>query len=245
MKRSSKVPDNSKIIRRFISICDRKDYKSAIAFQQEIASLLPGKPSGAKIETICGLDISFEKRSNKVFAAAAVYSYPDLELIESLTTADISLFPYIPGLLAFREGPSLLKLIPRLNTQADLYIFDGQGIAHPRGAGIAGMMGLMLDSPSFGCAKSLLIGEYDEPALLKMSSSNLIHKGVVIGKVLRTRTGIKPVFVSTGYKIDLEKAVEITFECCPRFRIPEPLRAAHRLSNELRQKNRAGPSAGP
>ena len=222
------------LLNEFLTICKRKDYKAAIVFQDKIKDLIPGKPSARNIRNICGLDISFDKGSDRVFAAASLHSFPDLNIIEQRGIALRIDFPYIPGLLAFREGPAIVELLGKVKSSIDLFLFDGQGIAHPRGAGIAGMMGLLLDKPSIGCAKTKLVGEYEEPGWQKGSSSNLHYYNKIIGSVLRTRANVKPVFVSVGYKIDLKRSVDIILKCCLKYRITEPIREAHKLSNNLR-----------
>ncbi len=222
------------LLTEFLTICKRKDYKTAIKFQDKIKILIPGKPVRKKIRNICGLDISFDKGSDRVFAAASVHSFPDLTIIEQQGIASKTKFPYIPGLLAFREGPAIIELLEKVKSPIDLFLFDGQGIAHPRGAGIASMMGLLLDKPSIGCAKTRLVGKYDEPGSRKGASSRLTHNGIIIGSVLRTRDNVRPVFVSVGYKFDLERSVDTVLKCCPKYRIPEPIRETHRLSNKLR-----------
>lgn len=221
----------------FLTICKNKNYRAAIDFQDKIRDHIPGKASMRKIGNICGLDISFDKGSDRVYAAASLHSFPGLDIIEQRTYVSNSGFPYIPGLLAFREGPAIIELLKKIKSPVDLYLFDGQGIAHPRGAGIASMMGLFLDTPSIGCAKTRLVGEYREPGSEKGSSSELVYKNKIVGKALRTREKVKPVFVSVGYKISLKRSVNIILACCPKYRIPEPIRQTHYLSNNLRAGN--------
>jgi deoxyribonuclease V len=221
-----------------LRICRRKDYKGATAFQERIRDLIPGKPVRRKFRTVCGLDISFDKKSDRVYAAGSVYRLPELEKIEERSLEAFVSFPYVPGLLAFREGPAVVKLLRHIKNRVDLLLFDGQGLAHPRGTGIASMMGLILNMPSIGCAKSRLIGEYDDPEAHKGALSDLMYKEKPVGRVVRTRNNVKPVFVSVGYKVDLKKAVEIVLKCTTRYRIPEPTRAAHILANRLRTTRR-------
>lgn len=221
---------------RFDRICRGKDYKGAVEFQRDIRDFIPGKSSRRKFETVCGLDISFDKKSQFVYAAASICSLPDLHQVEETVHKSVVDFPYVPGLLAFREGPAILELMARLQAPADLLIFDGQGLAHPRGAGIASMIGLLTGLPSIGCAKTKLVGEYDQPGIEKGSTSDLFFRGEIVGTVLRSRSGIKPVFVSVGYGIELAKAVEIILSCCQRYRLPEPIRRAHTLANMARRE---------
>lgn len=218
----------------FMRICRTKDYRGAGVFQREIRHSIPGKPVKKNIRNICGLDVSFDKRSDRVYAAASIFRYPGLDKIEERASAAVVHFPYVPGLLAFREGPAVMKLLRLIESQVDLLLFDGQGLAHPRGTGIASMMGLLLNMPSVGCAKTRLIGDYEEPEGNKGSQSSLIYKERLVGMVVRTRENVKPVFVSAGYKVDLRKAVEIVLNCTTRYRIPEPIRAAHAAANKLR-----------
>jgi deoxyribonuclease V len=221
---------------RFNQICRSKDYKGAAEFQRELGDLIPGKQYRTRFETICGLDVSFDKKSEAIYAAASIHSLTDLGQLEDATLRSTIDFPYVPGLLAFREGPVILELISKLQTPIDLLILDGQGLAHPRGAGIASMIGLLADLPSIGCAKTKLVGEYEEPGIEKGSRSDLSYRGNIVGAVLRSRSSVKPVFVSVGYEIDLERAVEIVLSSCQRYRLPEPIRRAHILANRLRQE---------
>jgi deoxyribonuclease V len=225
------------LLRQFLTICNSKSYKAAPEFQDHIKKLIPGKAGKTKFRNICGLDISFDKRSDRVYAAASVHSIPDLEIIEQRGMVSKTGFPYIPGLLAFREGPAVIEVLKKVKSPIDLLLFDGQGIAHPRGAGIASMMGLLLDTPSIGCAKTRLVGDYREPGNKKGSSSDLIYKNKMVGKVLITRDGVKPVFVSVGNNIGLKRSVDIVLACCPKYRIPEPVRQSHFLSNKIRAAN--------
>jgi deoxyribonuclease V len=222
----------------FLWISRKKDYKGAAAFQESIRDLIPGKPTAKRIKSICALDISFDKKSDRVYAAGSVYGYPELEKIEERSMEAFVNFPYVPGLLAFREGPAVMKLMKRFKCPIDLLLFDGQGLAHPRGTGIASMMGLLLNMPSIGCAKTRLVGDYLEPGRNKGASSDLFYKEKIMGRVVRTRKNVKPVIVSVGYRMDLDRSVEIVLNCTHRYRIPEPIRAAHILANRLRTARR-------
>jgi deoxyribonuclease V len=166
-----------------------------------------------------------------------MFSYPDLNEIERVYTVSDEKFPYIPGLLAFREGPAIIETFKRLRQRPDLLIIDGQGIAHPRGFGIACHVGVLLDVPAMGIAKKRLYGNYDEPGEKRGSRSPLLSKeGDLIGSVLRTRDNTKPVFVSPGHKIDTESAREIALECARGYRIPEPTRRADIYVAELKKR---------
>jgi len=186
------------------------------------------------IHTIAGADISYGRNSDLFFAAVVLLSYPNLDLIEEVHAVGRVSFPYIPGLLSFREGPVLLKAFENLQRRPDLVMFDGQGIAHPRGIGLAAHLGLFLDIPAIGCAKSRLCGEHREPGLLPGDHEDLLHQGQVIGSVLRTKPRVHPVFVSPGHRISLESSRKVTLKCCRGYRLPEPIRQAHLAVNRLR-----------
>jgi deoxyribonuclease V len=144
-------------------------------------------------------------------------------------------FPYIPGLLSFREGPALTKAFEKLVRIPDMIIFDGQGIAHPRGIGLASHMGLILDIPAIGCAKSLLVGHHEDVGEEPGAWEPLLYQERLVGAALRTKKKVKPVFVSQGYKIGLEQALDVVMHCCRGYRLPEPTRQAHLAVNKLRE----------
>jgi deoxyribonuclease V len=178
-----------------------------------------------RIKTVAAVDVSFIK--NVAVGVAAVFSYPDLELIEKQVFVSKPKFPYVPGYLTFREGSIMLGALTKLRTTPDVILFDGQGIAHPRGMGEAAHLGVLLDRPSIGCAKSRLIGEYKEPGKRKGSFSKIHLDGKIIGAVVRTREGVKPNFVSVGHKVDLNSAIKVVLGCSTKYRIPDPLRFVH------------------
>ena len=209
----------------------------AACLQRELSKRLQFRPLDLdRISYIAGADVSFSRGSDAVYAAAVVLSFPDLKIAEEKTSVVKATFPYIPGFLTFREGPALVEVFKKVETIPDVIVFDGQGIAHPRGFGIASHMGLLLDKPSIGCAKSPLVGKYVEPGKERGSVSPLLKDGKEIGAVLRTRTGVAPVFVSAGNHIDLPSSINIILRCAPRYRLPEPIRRAHFLSNKARIK---------
>ena len=207
----------------------------AVAIQQrlraEISQAEPTEPITLdQIHTVAGIDVSYREIGR---AAIAVFSFPDLELIEEVTATREVTFPYIPGLLSFREGPVVLAAFERLRTQPDLLIFDGQGYAHPRRLGLARHMGSYLNWPSIGCAKSRLTGRYDEPGPEPGAWSPLMSGREEIGRVVRTKVRVKPVFVSVGYRITLPLAVEVVLRCTRGYRLPEPTRIADRMTKGL------------
>jgi deoxyribonuclease V len=186
------------------------------------------------LKRIAAADISFFPKGNYLFASIVICYFPTLSKIGVHHYKARIGFPYIPGYLSFREAPVLLNLIESVDEPFDLLLCDGQGIAHPRGLGLASHLGLFLDLPTIGCAKTLLVGKYIEPDLEKGSDSTLVYQNKTIGTVLRTRAGIKPVFISPGHKISRKKANQVVLACCPLYRIPEPLRLAHLEVNKLR-----------
>ena len=206
--------------------------KEGIELQKHLRSLIIKRWDGRRISYIGGLDVHFPSRDT-ARAVAVVMTFPELEPVETCVKESRVNFPYVPGLLSFREIPALLMAIDELKIKPDVFLCDGQGIAHPRGVGLASHLGLVIDSPTIGCAKSPLYGSFKEPAEVKGSKSPITdEKGNTIGYVLRTRTGVNPVYVSIGHLIDLRTAVKIVLECSPKYRIPEPLRLAHHLAGE-------------
>jgi deoxyribonuclease V len=191
------------------------------------------------VRYVAGADVSTE--DGMAYATVAVLSFPDLEVVEVRGESRKLEFPYIPGLLAFREIPSVAAALRKVETPVDAVIFDAQGLAHPRRLGLASNLGIYMDVPSVGCAKSRLVGRYEEPGPKKGESADLVDRGEVIGKVVRTRDGVSPVFVSVGDKTDLESAVALVLACCTRYRLPEPTRQAHNAANRLRREGGSEP----
>ena len=183
------------------------------------------------VKLVAGVDVSVKTdpisgRANSQ-AAVVVLTYPQMDVVETALAQMPTPFPYIPGLLSFREGPVLEDAFTKLQSEPDVFIFDGMGRAHPRRIGIASHMGLWLQKPSIGCGKSLLTGHFAEPDAERGGRSDLIDRGEVIGVVLRTRTNVKPVFISVGHLADLESSVELVLRCTSKYRLPDPIRAAH------------------
>jgi deoxyribonuclease V len=179
------------------------------------------------IKLVAGVDISVNRFAKTGTAAVVVLRYPELEIVEISTVTERVEFPYVPGLLTFREAPLSLAAFEKLAVTPDLVIVDGQGIAHPRRIGLASHLGLCLGLPTIGCAKSRLTGEYEEPGNKAGSYAELTDSGEVIGAALRTRAGVKPVYVSIGHMIDLPSAIKRVLACCRGYRLPEPTRLAH------------------
>jgi len=194
--------------------------------------VLKGGPR--RVRLVAGADLSYAKWSDRFFAAVVVLELAGLQVVEEVTLEGKSPFPYIPGLLSFREGPLLMRAFRRLKSRPDLVLFDGHGIAHMRGFGIASHLGLLLDLPSIGCGKTRLVGEHDEPGEKFGDQTPLVHKRRRVGAVVRTREKVKPIHVSPGHRIGIEPAVRWVLSCCGGYRLPEPTRQAHLLSNRAR-----------
>jgi deoxyribonuclease V len=207
--------------------------------QVELAGRVEFTPLKRTPQVVAGLDCAFSKDGERIIAAVVVLRLPGFEVLETAEVSRKVTFPYIPGLLSFREAPACIAAVEKLRKQPDLFMVDGQGIAHPRRLGLAAHLGLFFDKPTIGCAKSRLIGTYEEPAPEKGSHTWLIddsRQSETIGAVVRTRTNVKPLFVSVGNKCTLDDAIEITLACTTRYRLPEPTRLAHQLVSKLKLK---------
>jgi len=204
----------------------------AIALQRELASdveCVDRLPE--KITRVAGVDVGFEDGGRIARAAVAILSFPDLAPMERSIARLDTAFPYIPGLLSFRELPAVLEALAHLSEPPDVILCDGQGRAHPRRFGIACHLGLLLDLPTLGVGKTRLIGEHEEPGPERGDWTALLDKGEIIGATLRTRPGVKPLYISGGHRVGLESAVRLTLACLTRYRLPETTRAAHRLAS--------------
>jgi len=207
---------------------------NAIALQKELKSQLKIQPLEGKPQFIAGADLSFDRGSDTVWAGIVVLSLPDLQIVESRGQQATAPFPYVPGLLSFREAPAILQVWETLEQKPDILIADGQGTAHPRGFGVACHLGLWLDIPTIGCAKTLLCGKFGDLAEERGAHQPLIYKKEFIGAALRTKKRVSPVFVSPGNLINLEDSTKILLGCDGGYRIPEPTRQAHLFVNRLR-----------
>ena len=203
------------------------DRTQARELQLKLATQVVKTSQILKPRFIAGMDISASKTDGTARAAAVILKYPELEVVEVKTVTGKLEFPYIPGLLSFREAPLTLAVSEKLSLAPDLILVDGQGILHPRRFGLASHLGLFLDTPTIGCAKSLLCGEHREPSIEPGSHSHVVDKGEVIGAALRTKAGTTPIYISIGHKIDLDSAMRWAMQCCRGFRVPEPTRLAH------------------
>ncbi len=199
----------------------------AAEIQLKMASLVSRTNELTSPRYIAGVDISVDRARGMGRGAVVVLSYPELEIAEVQKIEDSIDFPYVPGLLSFREAPITLAACAKLEITPDLFLVDGQGVAHPRRLGLASHLGLFLDRPTIGCAKSRLIGSHFEPAQEAGSHAELLDKDEVIGAALRTKAEVNPIYVSIGHKVDLESAIYWTLQCCQGYRLPEPTRLAH------------------
>lgn len=210
-------------------------YQEAQRIQQALAPRVKLVPLPRNICLVAGVDVAFSKADDLFFAVVVVLALPELDLVEQQSARTRCRFPYVPGLLSFREGPIVLSALRKLRHRPDVVLLDGQGLAHPRRLGLASHIGLWLGLPTVGCAKSRLIGEHEEPGRRKGDWTPLMDAAEVIGSVLRTRHGVKPLYVSPGHLCDHEGARRITLECCRRCRMPEPTRRAHLTVGALKR----------
>lgn len=214
--------------------------REAVELQKSLRESVRIVPHKGKIETVAGADISFDKFSPVLYAGIVVLKLPSLEVLEEVGVVSETKFPYVPGLLSFRESPPVLAAWAKLKTEPDAVMFDGQGIAHPRRVGIASHVGLLLKRPTLGCAKSILVGRHEELDEERGSWQPLVDpkNKETIGAALRTKTRVQPIYVSPGHLIDLAGAIELTLRADGGYRQPEPTRRAHLLVNALRRGER-------
>jgi deoxyribonuclease V len=215
--------------------------REAIAVQQRLAASVERVPPRRPPRCIAGLDAAFSNDAQRCIAGVVLWDLRERAVLEQRTATRKLTFPHVPGLLSFREAPALLAALRKLRRRPDALICDGHGLAHPRRFGIACHVGVLTGWPSVGCAKSRLIGTHREPGKRRGSRARLEDAGEVVGSVLRTRSGVKPVFVSIGHRIDLDGAVRLVLDCAVEHRLPEPTRLADRLVAEAK---RAAAGAG-
>ncbi len=195
--------------------------------QRRLAALVSRRSEVTVPRFIAGVDMSVSRARGEATAAVVVLDFPELEIVETKVVCGRLELPYIPGLLSFRESPLTLAACEGLTVTPDLVLVDGQGIAHPRRMGLASHLGLFLDTPTIGCAKSLLCGTHEEPGVEPGSYAEIVDRGEVIGVALRTKPGVKPLYISIGHKVDLQSAIYWVMQCCRGYRLPEPTRFAH------------------
>lgn len=187
----------------------------------------------SRVRCVAGADVSTQ--GDRGYATVVVLSFPGLSVVEVRGFEAPLTFPYVPGLLAFREIAPVAGALKAVESEVDAVIFDAHGLAHPRGLGLASHLGLFLDVPTVGCAKSRLVGEHEEPEEEKGSVRDLVYRKKIVGRVVRTRKGVSPVYVSVGNRIDLDSAVDLVLRCCTKYRLPETTRQAHNAANRLRR----------
>ena len=207
----------------------------AMRLQETLRERVEREDRFGTLQFVAGADLAFDPETNLAFAGVIVYQFPQLREVERRMARRTLRFPYVPGLLSFRESPVLLAAFEQLRVEPDLILVDGHGIAHPRRFGIACHLGLLLDRPTIGCAKSILVGEAAEPGVRAGSTAPLVDKGETVGIVLRTRDRVKPIYVTTGHRVSLQSAVRIARQCLDGFRIPKPTREADHFVRDLRR----------
>ncbi|MBI5866061.1 MAG: endonuclease V [Planctomycetes bacterium] len=213
-----------------------KTASAAIRIQERLAGDLEFSQITSEPELIAGVDCAFSRDESRTIAGVVVWRRRERGICETRVAQARCTFPYIPGLLSFRELPAVLSALSALRNVPDVVLCDAQGLAHPRAMGLACHLGLWLNLPTIGCAKSRLCGEFDEPGPRRGQSSPLLLKGRQVGVVLRTRDRVKPLFVSPGHRCDIESATRLTLEAAVRYRLPEPTRLAHQLVTQARNE---------
>lgn len=207
--------------------------EEAIQIQENLRGRIILKNRLTEVKIVAGADVAYSKDGTFLSGAIVVLSHPEMKPLDSaLATGEVS-FPYIPGLFSFREGPVLLEAFNRLKLKPDLILFDGHGIAHPKQFGLASHLGLWLDLPSIGCARTSLLDDYEPPGPSQGDFSWVYWSGKKVGAVLRTRKGVRPVFVSPGHRVDLQTSLRVVLHTCKKYRIPEPLRRAHQMARRF------------
>ena len=207
--------------------------EEAIAVQEKLQTeVITENKIAAPIKYVAGVDVGFESDGAISRAVVAVLNFPDLQVQETSIVHRPTSFPYIPGFLSFRETPAILEALEQIQIVPDIILCDGQGIAHPRRFGVACHLGVIVDIPTIGVAKSRLVGKYETVPETRGSWKPMIHKNETIGAVLRTRTGVKPLYISIGHRISLNTAIDYVLQCAPKYRLPETTRIADRLSKQ-------------
>lgn len=211
-----------------------KNPNDAVKIQLQLKSRVTLLSQCENPEIITAVDTAYNEKANRLYAAAVTLKYPEMENVERAVAEMEAEFPYIPALLAFREGPVILKALCRLNIRPDVIIYPGHGIAHPRSFGMACHLGLLTDIPSIGCAKKRLVGDFRPPSAEKGSCSSLFVSNVEVGFVYRTKSAVKPMYITPGYKCSIRNAIDVVVGCLTQYRMPEPLRLAHLFANKYK-----------
>jgi deoxyribonuclease V len=210
--------------------------RQAFEIQQSLRERLRLRPLRREVRLVAAADVAYSRPTHRMYAAVVALRLPTFEVVEISAAHQLARFPYVPGLFSFRELPPLLRAFETLQSRPDVVLFDGQGLAHPRRMGLACHAGLLLGTPTVGCAKSRLVGEHGPVPARRGGRADLVHEGEVVGAVVRTRTGVKPVYVSPGHLVDLDSAVRLVLETARRFRLPEPVRLAHLATRDLMRR---------
>lgn len=205
--------------------------EEATLIQQQLASQVITSDQLTTVQYVAGVDVGFEESGTVTRAAVAVLSFPELQLLEYAIAHRPTAFPYIPGFLSFREVPAVLDALEKISIAPDLILCDGQGLAHPRRFGIACHLGILTEIPTIGVAKSLLVGKHAELSEARGSWQPLLHRGETVGAILRTRTGVNPVYVSSGHRVSLPTAIDYVMRCTPKYRLPETTRWADKIAS--------------
>lgn len=211
-------------------------FSEARAIQERLRELVRFSGFSGEFEIVAGVDVAYSKRNNLLFGGLVALRYPNFSVVEEQFIVDEVRFPYVPGYLSFREAPVILRLFEKAEVVPDVVIIDGQGVAHPRGFGIASHIGVLLGVPTIGCAKSLLCGEFNELGSKKGSVAPIYLNGKICGYAVRTKTNKNPVFVSPGNLISFADACDVVLKCVRRYRIPEPTRVAHIMVNMYKRE---------
>jgi deoxyribonuclease V len=210
-------------------------FSEAAIVQKELAKRVVTRGKVENPEIVAGVDMAYDKATDQAFASVVVMEYPSFEVIDIYSRAGIISIPYVPGYLSFREAPLILDILEEID-HIDLLYVDGQGIAHPRGLGLAAHVGLFVEIPTIGCAKSRLVGEYEDPDKEKGSFEPMYYKNQQIGTVLRTRTNVKPIFVSPGNKISIKQATKWALKAAVKYKLPEPVRLADKEVSRFKKE---------
>ena len=210
--------------------------KEAVMLQRKLASMVKLQPLPESFEVLAAADVSYIGKANSLIAVIVTFLWPDLSLLESIHVVEKIRFPYIPGLLSFREIPPLISAYGKLKRKPDVFLCDGQGIAHPRRFGLASHLGVVLGIPTVGCAKSKLAGKHEPLELKRGNYKTLVINGEPVGYIFCSRSGVKPIYISPGHLADLPSARVLITKCLGPYRIPQPLRIAHKTATDLRRK---------
>lgn len=214
----------------------RLDIPAAIALQRQLAQRVKFCSLPRRLRIVAGVDVAYSHAAQRSFAVAVAYDIKQQKVLEVAQARRQVEFPYVPGLLSFREAPVMIQAIQHLQHPPDLLLVDGQGIAHPRRCGIASHIGVTLDMPAIGCAKSRLVGKHEAVGEERGQWVDLVHHGQVIGRVVRTKRRVKPVYISVGHRADLDQAVALVLRLATRYRLPDPVHEADRLAGLLKPK---------